>query len=69
MFWSGTNVIAHTYSAAGSSYITLEDTLAGGMANGLMWCGKENGTEDFDYVSCPYDCNLAFWNLASQTVR
>lgn len=58
----------------GFNYITLEDTLAARMADGLTWCGKENDTEGFDYVSCPNSCqdnqwaDLAFWGLASKTV-
>ncbi|CAF0759290.1 unnamed protein product [Adineta ricciae] len=73
IFWSGTYAIAHTYSGHGSNYITLEDTLAANMLDGLMWCGKENDTEGFDYVSCPNNCkdnrwaDLAFWGLASRT--
>ena len=56
-------------------YITLEDTLAAGMADGLKWCGKENDTDGFDYLSCPNGCadniwaDLAFWGLASRTVN
>jgi hypothetical protein len=74
MFWSGTYAVAHAYSASGLNYITLEDTLAAAMVNGLIWCGKENDTEGFDFISCPYNCkgnkwaDLAFWGLASQTV-
>ncbi|CAF0778940.1 unnamed protein product [Rotaria sp. Silwood1] len=73
MFWSGTYAIAHTYSASGRNYVTLEDTLAAAMVDGLLWCGKENDTEGFDFFSCPYACkdnkwaDLAFWGLASKT--
>jgi hypothetical protein len=75
MFWSGTYTIAHTYSGHGFNYITLEDTLASAMADGLTWCGKANDTEGFDYVSCPNRCDdniwadVAFWGLASETVK
>ena len=74
MFWSGTYAVAHAYSANGLNYITLEDTLAAAMVNGLMWCGKENDTEGYDFVSCPNNCkdnkwaDVAFWGLASKTV-
>jgi hypothetical protein len=74
MFWSGTYVVAHAYSAGGLNYITLEDTLAAAMVNGLMWCGKENDTDGYDFVSCPNNCkdnrwaDVAFWGLASKTV-
>lgn len=73
MFWSGTYVVTHAYSANGLNYITLEDTLAAAMVNGLMWCGKENDTEGYDFVSCPNNCkdniwaDFAFWGLASKT--
>ncbi|CAF1134155.1 unnamed protein product [Adineta steineri] len=73
IFWSGTYAITHTYSAHGHNYITLEDTLAANMLDGLMWCGKENDPQGFDYVSCPNNCqdnrwaDLAFWGLASKT--
>ncbi|CAF3614707.1 unnamed protein product [Rotaria socialis] len=73
MFWSGTYAIAHTYGSNGRNYVTLEDTLAAAMVNGLTWCGKENDTEGFDFVSCPYRCkdnqwaDYAFWGLASKT--
>ncbi|CAF4175051.1 unnamed protein product [Rotaria sordida] len=73
LFWSGTYGLAHAYSNRGINYITLEDTLAAAMADGLLWCGKENDTEGFDYVSCPRNCkdNIwaddAFWGLASRT--
>ncbi|CAF0815264.1 unnamed protein product [Rotaria sordida] len=73
MFWSGTYAITHTYSGNGRNYVTLEDTLAAAMVDGLIWCGKENDTEGFDFVSCPYTCksnqwaDLAFWGLASKT--
>lgn len=75
IFWSGTYAIAHAYSGNGANYITLEDTLAANLLDGLTWCGKENNTEGFDYVSCPNSCqdnrwaDLAFWGLASRTVR
>lgn len=75
MFWSGTYAIAHTYSGHGYNYITLEDTLAAAMADGLSWCGIEDDTHGFDYVSCPSGCkdnlwaDMAFWGLASQTVE
>lgn len=74
MFWSGTYAIAHAYSAHGLNYITLEDTLGAAMVNGLVWCGKENDTDGYDFVSCPNTCkdnkwaDLAFWGLASKTV-
>jgi hypothetical protein len=74
MFWSGTYVVAHAYSASGLNYITLEDTLAAAMVNGLRWCGKENDTDGYDFVSCPNNCkdnkwaDVAFWGLASKTV-
>ena len=74
MFWSGTYAIAHAYSANGLNYITLEDTLAAAMVNGLVWCGKENDTEGYDFVSCPNNCkdniwaDVSFWGLASKTV-
>jgi hypothetical protein len=73
MFWSGTYGIAHAYAAHGINYITLEDTLAVTMVNGLTWCGKA-GTEGFDFETCPYVCkdnkwaDFAFWGLASQRV-
>ncbi|CAF4514462.1 unnamed protein product, partial [Rotaria sp. Silwood2] len=73
MFWSGTYAVAHTYSNHGINYITLEDTLAAAMVSGLTWCGKDNDSEGFDYVSCPNNCedNLwaddAFWGVASKT--
>ncbi|CAF3604017.1 unnamed protein product [Rotaria sp. Silwood1] len=72
MFWSGTYSIAHTYGNHGFNYITLEDTLAATTVNGLRWCGKDNDTEGFDYISCPYNCkdNIwaddAFWGIASK---
>lgn len=75
MFWSGTYAIAHLYSNQGFNYVTLEDTLAAGMADGLRWCGKSNDTEGYDYVSCPSSCtdnpwaDDAFWGLASKTVH
>lgn len=74
MFWSGTYAIAHAYSNSGFTYITLEDTLAAGMADGLIWCGKANDTEGFNYETCPNRCDnntwadAAFWGLASRTV-
>jgi hypothetical protein len=74
MFWSGSYAVAHAYGGNGLNYITLEDTLAAAMANGLVWCGKENDTEGFDYVSCPARCqanpwaDAAFWGIASRTV-
>ncbi|CAF1202608.1 unnamed protein product [Rotaria sp. Silwood1] len=73
IFWGGTYALTHDYSNRGLHYITLEDTLAAAMADGLSWCGKENDTEGFDYVSCPRNCqdNIwaddAFWGLASKT--
>ncbi|CAF2856862.1 unnamed protein product [Rotaria sp. Silwood2] len=73
MFWSGTYTIAHAYGANGRNYVTLEDTLAAAMVDGLIWCGKENDTEGFDFFSCPYICkdnkwaDFAFWGLASKT--
>lgn len=72
IFWSGTYAVAHEYSNGGYNYITLEDTLAAGMADGLTWCGKENDTEGFNYVNCSNYCadnkwaDLSFWGLASQ---
>ena len=75
MFWSGTYVVAHAYSANGLNYVTLEDTLAAAMVNRLMWCGKENDTDGYDFASCPNNCkdnkwaDLAFWGLASKTVN
>ena len=75
MFWSGTYGVTHAYSANGANYITLEDTLAAAMVNGLVWCGNENHTDGFDFFSCPNNCkdnrwaDLAFWGLASKTVR
>jgi hypothetical protein len=45
------------------------------MLDNLMWCGKENDTDGFDYVSCPNNCqdnrwaDVAFWGLASITVN
>ncbi|CAF4663363.1 unnamed protein product, partial [Rotaria sp. Silwood2] len=72
LFWSGTYTLAHDYSNRGFNYITLEDTLAAAMADGLSWCGKENDPQGFDYVSCPNNCadNIwaddAFWGLASK---
>jgi len=75
MFWSGTYAIAHAYAGHGLNYITLEDTLAAAMADTLTWCGKENDTEGFDYVSCPNNCkdnqwaDVAFWGRASRTVK
>lgn len=74
MFWSGTTKIAHAYSNRGLDFITLEDTLAAGVVDGINWCGTSAG-EGFDYVSCPRGCefnkyaDLAFWGLASQVVR
>ncbi|CAF1258644.1 unnamed protein product, partial [Adineta steineri] len=73
MFWSGTYAVTHAYSGSGLNYITLEDTLAAAMVNGLVWCGNENHTEGFDFNSCPNNCkdnrwaDLAFWGLASKT--
>lgn len=73
MFWSGTAKIAHAYSNRGLDFITLEDTLAGGVADGLNWCGSATG-DGFNYASCPRSCesnvyaDLAYWGLASQTV-
>ncbi|CAF1263194.1 unnamed protein product [Adineta ricciae] len=73
MFWSGTYGVTHAYSADGANYITLEDTLAAAMVNGLVWCGNENHTDGFDFFSCPNNCkdnrwaDLAFWGLASKT--
>ncbi|UJR33834.1 hypothetical protein I4U23_021257 [Adineta vaga] len=73
MFWSGTYGVTHAYGGNGANYITLEDTLAAAMVNGLVWCGNENATEGFDFISCPNSCkdnrwaDLAFWGLASKT--
>ena len=75
MFWSGTYILAHAYSEQGFNYITLEDTLGAGMADGLTWCGSEENVEGFNYVSCPKSCqdnpwaDRAFWGLASKKVH
>lgn len=76
IFWSGTYAVTHEYAMGGFNYVTLEDTLAAGMVDGLTWCGKENDpqAEGFDYVSCPGSCqdnkwaDVSFWGLASTKV-
>ncbi|CAF0927386.1 unnamed protein product [Didymodactylos carnosus] len=71
MFWSGTYGVTHAYGGSGYNYVTLEDTLAAYMVNGLTWCGNTNGSEGFNYEFCPYKCShnywadLAFWGLAN----
>jgi len=66
LFWSGTRELTHSYSRLYERFITLEDTLAGFLLNGLTWCGskKEPG---IDFKSCPYECSKQkpFWGQAA----
>ncbi|XP_070842433.1 ADP-ribosyl cyclase/cyclic ADP-ribose hydrolase 1-like [Chaetodon trifascialis] len=70
MFWSKTKDIVHAFTAKNPCFVTLEDTVLGGVADGLTWCGKEGSSETFT-TGCPgwSDCEnntvRSFWNKAS----
>lgn len=70
IFWSGTNALVHKYS--GARLLTLEDSLAGYIANNLNWCPIA-GNPDLDYTSCPgySECDnnavKSFWMMASKS--
>ncbi|XP_075922478.1 ADP-ribosyl cyclase/cyclic ADP-ribose hydrolase 2-like isoform X2 [Petromyzon marinus] len=70
IFWSGTNALVHKYS--GARLLTLEDSLAGYIANNLNWCPIA-GNPDLDYTSCPgySECDnnavKSFWIMASKS--
>ncbi|XP_068686556.1 ADP-ribosyl cyclase/cyclic ADP-ribose hydrolase-like [Montipora foliosa] len=67
LFWSGTYRVAHVFSDFGS-LVTLEDTMAGWIVNGLTWCGSQSkGSDGINYTSCPQTCDYKkpFWGQAS----
>ncbi|XP_012493891.1 PREDICTED: ADP-ribosyl cyclase/cyclic ADP-ribose hydrolase 1 [Propithecus coquereli] len=71
ILWSKTKEMAHQYTRVHRDMFTLEDTLLGYMADGLMWCG-DSGTSEMNYRSCPHwkkDCPnnpvSVFWKMAS----
>ncbi|XP_006144966.2 ADP-ribosyl cyclase/cyclic ADP-ribose hydrolase 1, partial [Tupaia chinensis] len=73
LLWSKTNVLAHQYSRVQGDMLTLEDTLLGYLADGLMWCGDASSSE-INYKSCPdwrKDCSnnpqSVFWKTISQS--
>ncbi|XP_007948274.1 ADP-ribosyl cyclase/cyclic ADP-ribose hydrolase 1 [Orycteropus afer afer] len=72
LLWSRTNALAHQYTKVQQEIFTLEDTLLGSMADGLVWCG-DAGTTEMNYQSCPNwktDCRSnpvsVFWNTVSK---
>lgn len=67
LFWSGTRELTHTYSRLYDKFTTLEDTLAGFLMNGLIWCGSKKGS-GMDFNSCPYECSKQkpFWGQAAE---
>ncbi|KAJ1214265.1 hypothetical protein NDU88_001890 [Pleurodeles waltl] len=71
LFWSKTSDLVHRYVNAAQNVITLEDTLLGYIANGLLWCGKSY-TSELNYQSCPSknECEnnplSVFWKTASE---
>uniref|UniRef100_A0A8C8YV88 ADP-ribosyl cyclase/cyclic ADP-ribose hydrolase 1 n=1 Tax=Prolemur simus TaxID=1328070 RepID=A0A8C8YV88_PROSS len=72
LFWSRAKQVAHQYTQLHQDMFTLEDTLLGYLADGLMWCG-DAGTSEVDHQSCPdwkKDCPnnpvSVFWKIASQ---
>ncbi|ELW68965.1 ADP-ribosyl cyclase 1 [Tupaia chinensis] len=74
LLWSKTNVLAHQYSRVQGDMLTLEDTLLGYLADGLMWCGDASSSE-INYKSCPdwrKDCSnnpqSVFWKTISQSL-
>ncbi|KXJ23028.1 ADP-ribosyl cyclase/cyclic ADP-ribose hydrolase isoform X2 [Exaiptasia diaphana] len=66
LLWSGTREWAHTYARLFDKYVTLEDTFAGFLLNGLTWCGSKNWP-GINFNTCPYECSKqkAFWGLAA----
>ncbi|PVD18349.1 hypothetical protein C0Q70_20898 [Pomacea canaliculata] len=72
MFWSGVKELVHEYAANGQRYVTLEDTLIGYLAEGLVFCGQEsapgmNYSRCPSWWECPFEAGEAFWAHASQT--
>ncbi|XP_074132381.1 ADP-ribosyl cyclase/cyclic ADP-ribose hydrolase 1 [Sminthopsis crassicaudata] len=71
LLWSKTNELAHRYTKVRGDLLTLEDTLLGYMADGLMWCGSPSSPE-MNYQSCPHwlECannpNSVYWKMASR---
>ncbi|XP_076617846.1 ADP-ribosyl cyclase/cyclic ADP-ribose hydrolase 1-like [Chaetodon auriga] len=70
MFWSKTKDVVHAFTEKNPCFVTLEDTVLGGVVDGLTWCGKEGSSETFT-IGCPgwTDCEnntvRSFWNRAS----
>ncbi|XP_035508008.1 ADP-ribosyl cyclase/cyclic ADP-ribose hydrolase 1-like [Morone saxatilis] len=70
MFWSKTKDVVHEFTAKSDCFVTLEDTVLGAVADGLIWCGKEGSSETFT-TDCPgwRDCVnnpvRSFWNRVS----
>ncbi|KAM8800639.1 ADP-ribosyl cyclase/cyclic ADP-ribose hydrolase 1 isoform 2-T2 [Rhynchonycteris naso] len=72
VLWSKSSELAHLYTGVLRDMFTLEDTLLGYIANGLMWCGDASSSE-MNYQSCPHwkkDCRSntisVFWNTVSK---
>lgn len=84
LFWTGTSSVSyganntgkahdivHDFSDSRERYWTLEDTLWGGIVNGMTWCGKDRdapipaGEDPFDYEG---NCGstIEFWFAASE---
>ena len=67
-------MIAHEYAASGKRFVTLEDTLIGHLANGLVWCGQTD-EPGINYRRCPEfgackgEADKSFWGAASRMVR
>lgn len=68
LLWSGCRELAHKYSdfQYTKRLITLEDTLAGYLVNGLSWCGKKQ-PPGINYDACPYECSIQapYWAVAN----
>ncbi|KAH9505551.1 hypothetical protein Btru_055856 [Bulinus truncatus] len=73
MFWSGTYHLAHLYAKEVATFITLEDTLIGYLADTLEWCGQVN-PPGINYTVCPSDSECpdgaihGFWSSASKAL-
>ncbi|XP_076435852.1 ADP-ribosyl cyclase/cyclic ADP-ribose hydrolase-like isoform X2 [Babylonia areolata] len=70
MFWSGTKELAHEYASEGERLVTMEDTLIGYLADGLVWCGQSvapgmNFSRCPSWRDCPSEASEAFWGSAS----
>ncbi|XP_066489028.1 ADP-ribosyl cyclase/cyclic ADP-ribose hydrolase 1-like [Tiliqua scincoides] len=71
LFWSKTKDLVHRFTKANHDFLTLEDTLAGYIADELSWCG-DLASPGINYQSCPKwsECennpSTIYWKMASK---